>query len=65
MQDFGAVNEAVAPIHPLVPNADSPHPSARSAQYFSVMNLKVSFSVSIYIQTLNAILPLNGGTLTP
>ena len=44
MQDLRAVNEAVIPIHPLVPN-----PYTRltqvpgSAQYFSVLNLKDAF----------------------
>ena len=32
---------------------------------FSFFSCFLSFSVSIYIQTLNTILPLNGGTLTP
>ena len=66
MQDLRAVNEAIIPIHPLVPNPMPSSPTCQGTPNISLFwTSKMHFSVFPYNQTLNIFLPLNEGTLIP
>ena len=66
MQDLRAVNEAIIPIHPLVPNPMPSSPKCQGTPNISLFwTSKMHFSVFPYNQTLNIFLSLNERTLIP